>query len=316
MNPTDDERLDDAVRSAIHPTGTDTLDRLVDHAVNGTASARRPRRRFAVAITVAAAALLVLTTTAVLRSATGERVTTQANSKTETVSLAPASHADEATLRKAAAVMNRRLKALGSPQTAHASNGVVRVSLPRNAPPSLVETLTDPGTLQIRPVLEAYPPTSGPGDAVVAITPPSDDEPDHDVILETNPATTPLKDQAKYRLGPSALDGTAIESATVDAHVDEPIPWSLNPVFRSGPDGIDRFNQLANSCYNLDPTCPTGQAAIVFDHHVLIAPKIQMAAFTRDQIQISGLDLDREQLASIALLLESGPLPVPFETHH
>ena len=90
---------------------------------------------------------------------------------------------------------------------------------------------------------------------------------------------------ANYALGPVLVDALSLESATaseVQGH------WVVNPVFREGPDGVDRFNAAAAFCYEQTTECPTGELAIVMDGTVISAPTINQATFQRDQIQISG----------------------------
>jgi preprotein translocase subunit SecD len=126
-----------------------------------------------------------------------------------------------------------------------------------------------------------------------------------EVTLMTNDGTV-------YRLGPVALDGTAVESATAGlSNVGE---WTVNPVFRSGEEGIDKFNQIAASCYAGAPNCPDigagrGQLAIVLDDEILSAPQINTPSFSRDQITISG-SFDRDSAEALAVALRFGSLPI------
>ncbi len=62
-----------------------------------------------------------------------------------------------------------------------------------------------------------------------------------------------------YGLGPSLLDGAAIESARA---VDSPGTgeWVVNPVFRQGPTGIDLFNAAAAHCNAQRRDVPHGAA--------------------------------------------------------
>lgn len=88
-----------------------------------------------------------------------------------------------------------------------------------------------------------------------------------------------------YLVGPVLVDASTIESATASMPMSH---WVIGPVFREGPDGIDRFNAAATECFAKTATCPTGQLAIVIDGEVISAPSINEARFERDQIQISG----------------------------
>lgn len=115
-------------------------------------------------------------------------------------------------------------------------------------------------------------------------------------------------------LGPTLLTGEAVETA--GATLDQAGQWVVNPVFKSGANGIDLFNQAAQKCYvsNPDPTvCPGGRLAIVLDHEVVSAPSIREAAFGRDQIVISG-DFVEDDAKDLASVLRFGALPVELET--
>ncbi len=122
------------------------------------------------------------------------------------------------------------------------------------------------------------------------------------------------RDGTPLCLGPTLLTGDAVETA--GATLDQTGQWVVNPVFKSGADGIDLFNQAAQKCYvtNPDPNiCLAGRLAIVLDHEVVSAPSIREAAFSRDGIVISGqfVEDDAKDLASV---LRFGALPVELET--
>jgi preprotein translocase subunit SecD len=135
-------------------------------------------------------------------------------------------------------------------------------------------------------------------------TAPEDDRAENSVLL-------PDDSGSLYCLGPTLLTGDAIETATaLPLGVGE---WQVNPVFESGADGIDRFNQAAKSCFDGDAqVCPTRALAIVLDHQVIVAPQINAAAFQRDQIQITGGFTEREA-KDVATVLRYGALPVELE---
>ena len=52
-------------------------------------------------------------------------------------------------------------------------------------------------------------------------------------------------------LGPTLLTGDALETAGVD--IDPTGQWTVNPVFRTGSEGIDAFNEAASLCFVSDP---------------------------------------------------------------
>jgi hypothetical protein len=61
------------------------------------------------------------------------------------------------------------------------------------------------------------------------------------------------------------VDASSLESAH-SANVQG--RWVINPVFRKGPDGINRFNAAAAACHAKTDVCPTGQLAIVVDGNI------------------------------------------------
>jgi preprotein translocase subunit SecD len=114
---------------------------------------------------------------------------------------------------------------------------------------------------------------------------------------------------AIYSLGPVMLTGDSLETARAALPSGE---WVVNPVFRGGADGIDKFNLAAQACNARTPQCPTGQLAIVLDGRVISAPGIQQPTFERDQIQISGSFSERSA-RDLATVLKYGALPVELE---
>ena len=123
------------------------------------------------------------------------------------------------------------------------------------------------------------------------------------------------RDGTVFKLGPTQLTGTAVETA--QAGLDQSGQWTVNPVFRKGAKGIDLFNKVAAQCYNGDPTCPAvapnkGQLAIVLDSEVLSAPSINEPTFERDRIQISG-DFTEAEAKSLAVALRFGSLPIELQ---
>ncbi|MCP3880871.1 MAG: hypothetical protein GY701_21120, partial [Sulfitobacter sp.] len=89
-------------------------------------------------------------------------------------------------------------------------------------------------------------------------------------------------------LGDALLDGTALESATVQQVGPDPV---VSLVFRPGPAGIDQFNAAAATCYAGAPDadiCPTGRLAVLVAKEVVVAPIIYEPAFERDALVLSG----------------------------
>jgi preprotein translocase subunit SecD len=120
------------------------------------------------------------------------------------------------------------------------------------------------------------------------------------------------RDGFRYCLGPAVLDeerltGDMVETADVGLGPDG---WQVNPTFRPGPDGIDKFNAIAGICFvGAEDVCPTRQLAIVLDHEVISAPSINAARFNRDQIVISGA-FTEEEARRLAESLRFGALPL------
>jgi preprotein translocase subunit SecD len=125
---------------------------------------------------------------------------------------------------------------------------------------------------------------------------------------------------ACYELGPVpvgsneiVLNGEVIDGAQAAIPDTE---WVVQLDFTG--DGLATFNEVAEQCFNSDPSCPTRQIAITLDGRVESAPQIQpdQAAFTpfsRDGVVISGGSNNpfSEQAAKdLALVLEFGALPV------
>lgn len=143
-----------------------------------------------------------------------------------------------------------------------------------------------------------------------------DDKADESVILpEVDPKCDPDPDDptkcwvARYWLGPTALKGDALSDASATFPNNQ---WVVNPIFKSGDDGIGKFNEIAATCNTGAPSCPTRQLAIVLDGIVISAPTINEPQFERDQIQITG-NFDEGSAKDLALVLRYGSLPVELE---
>jgi len=150
----------------------------------------------------------------------------------------------------------------------------------------------------------------------LGITRRADDAADRKVILpEVDPSCDPdPADPTKcwvalYWLGPTTLTGDALSDASASIPTTE---WVVNPIFKSGNDGIGAFNNAAAACNSGAPTCPSKQLAIVLDGRVVSAPTIQQPTFERDQIQITGT-FTESTAKDLALVLRYGSLPVELE---
>lgn len=174
----------------------------------------------------------------------------------------------------------------------------------------------------VAPTPTTVPPTTA--DAGGCTTPPedlnrngitrrADDDAGASVVLpEVDPDCEPDADDpakcwvARYWLGPTALKGDSLSDASATFPGNE---WVVNPVFKGGEDGIDKFNQIAATCNTGAPECPSRQLAIVLDGVVISAPTINEPQFERDQIQISGA-FEESSAKDLALVLRYGALPV------
>jgi preprotein translocase subunit SecD len=134
-------------------------------------------------------------------------------------------------------------------------------------------------------------------------------QPDQTVTLpQCNRQTNEF--EAVYTLGPVLLTGDSLETAR--SALPSTGQWVVNPVFKDGANGIDKFNAAAAQCNSKASTCPTGQLAIVLDARVISAPSINEATFQRDQIQISGNFTERTA-KDLSTVLKYGALPVELQ---
>ena len=134
------------------------------------------------------------------------------------------------------------------------------------------------------------------------LTAPEDDFPEAYVLLES-------REGGALCLGPSMLTGNALEGSEVGFDGRE---WSVNPVFKAGEEGIDRFNAVASLCNPPSELCPTGRLAIVLDGQAISSPTIQVSSFERDRIVISG-SFTEDEARDVNTALRFGALPVELE---
>ena len=142
------------------------------------------------------------------------------------------------------------------------------------------------------------------------LTEPAADDADATVILPGAPDATGQVHH--FLMGPALTTGASLESAVA---VLEFAQWNVQVTALEGPDGIDKFNEAARTCYYESPDpalCPTGQLGIVLDHVVESAPVVNARAFERDRINITGAFSEAEA-RDLALVLDYGALPLEFE---
>lgn len=137
------------------------------------------------------------------------------------------------------------------------------------------------------------------------LTPPEEDEADATVTLDGI-------DDNRYILGPTLATGQIVETAK--ATLTEVGQWVVSLRFRSGSEGIDKFNEAASVCFGgTNPQCPTGALAIVLDSQVQSAPQINQPSYDREGAVIEGENIDEREAKDLALALRYGALPVELE---
>jgi preprotein translocase subunit SecD len=265
-----------------------------DPGVQAVAAAGRVRRRTQVILSAAAAVLLLLVgvgaALAVARRAGDGNGRVRMEGPTAVYGTDGPATTEQ--LDRAATIIQKRLQQSGvSDAEVTVEDGTVVVHGSAVRQPDRLAEVARTGAVSFRPVLEEGAPGSHPPS-------PADG-------WYANP--TPDGAAALVRLGPG-IDRDIVESAR--AAENNLGKWTVLPVLRPGPDGIDRFNnELAVQCFIKSATCPTGQLAIVVGDRVLTAPAIQARSFERDQIEISG-SFTRDQAQDVADVLNLGDLPV------
>ena len=231
----------------------------------------------------------------------------------------PVGEPDSEAVDQAVEIIRNRVAALGVPGPEIARQGDnITVSLPGLEDKERALNLVgQTAELRFRPVLADLPLGAVPEECVSGeLTIPEDDDREAIVVL------TDTEGARRYCLGPTLLTGTAVESASAGLGGQIVSAWQVLPVFRSGPDGIDLFNQAAASCFNAEAVCPAtttdqsgralGRLAIVLDGEVISAPAINVPSFQRDQIVISGA-FEEQDAQDLATALNFGALPVELE---
>jgi preprotein translocase subunit SecD len=171
------------------------------------------------------------------------------------------------------------------------------------------EPVADDIVVEADPNEEGEPPALSATDLAIQtaclsgqLTRPEDDLPESFVLLES-------REGGALCLGPSLLTGNALEGSEVGFDGRE---WSVNPVFKAGAEGIDRFNAIAQLCNPPSELCPSGRLAIVLDGQSISAPTIQVSSFERDRIVISG-SFTEDEARDLNTALRFGALPVELE---
>ena len=112
----------------------------------------------------------------------------------------------------------------------------------------------------------------------------------------------------KFLLGPSAVQGTQLQSAEAGLPQGAGVgQWLINMEFDGG--GTDAFAELTRSVATLPP--PTNQIAIVLDGVVYSSPQVN-AVIPDGRAVIEG-DFTSETAKDLANVLKYGALPLAFE---
>jgi len=115
---------------------------------------------------------------------------------------------------------------------------------------------------------------------------------------------------AVFLVGPAGASGQVFNNdASADITTGN---WVVTVGLRDGALGEDLWNALTTKCFNREPSCPTGQIAIVLDGKVISAPVVQEAVFTGGNVQITG-DFTEAEARDLAKILEFGAVPVRFD---
>lgn len=120
----------------------------------------------------------------------------------------------------------------------------------------------------------------------------------------------PTREGSALCVGPAQGTGEVFERGSAQLTADQ--GWGVAVNLRS--DGQATWNNLANQCYNMAPTCPAtqagvrGQIAIVLDSVVQSAPQVNQPDFT-DSVAITG-SFSRGEAEDLAAVLNRGAFPV------
>ncbi len=131
--------------------------------------------------------------------------------------------------------------------------------------------------------------------------------PDDQPIIATEDVDKDGKVDGCEVLGPVALSGEAVSSATAAIPNGQ---WVVELELKSS--GLDGFNVLSGHCFNRDTTCPGGRTAIVLDGNIESNPAPQTPTFNSTQIEISG-KFTQKTADDLALVLNYGALPIQLQ---
>ncbi|WP_369360902.1 protein translocase subunit SecD [Streptomyces sp. cg2] len=211
----------------------------------------------------------------------------------------PTAEADRDATDRTLEVLRRRVDALGvsEPQLTRAGDHRIVVELPGlDDPDEAAAVLGRTAQLTVHPVLGtapgARPGPSGPAGTVL----PDD-------------SGTPL------RLGPAALTGAEVRHAEAEFDGQGGGGWSVGLGLRGA--GERAWARLTGAAACAAPHDPARRAAIVLDHRIISAPRVEASVacgvgITGGTTRITG-GFDQRTAQELALLINGGALPVPVE---
>jgi hypothetical protein len=253
-------------------------------------------------------------------------------------SFVPSATSAQAT--QAAQVMTKRLTNYGFPGSTAVVNAagtgltitVAGATSESNAL-QILQPLTINGKLYFRPAVAGpYAPAAGetvspksaevlgqlsPGSSLpssaIATTPTDQDQPTGTSVLVQPDIDGNVI--ARWQVGPSQLDATAVSDAKVTTLNGSP---AVQIVMKSGSPGIDQFNAMAKACYEKQPTCPSNVYTVVFDSNIVTATQVSPTAssftpFTTTGVIIWSPDWTQDHAKAIAAIITVGELPVQLK---
>ncbi|MEU4690391.1 protein translocase subunit SecD [Actinoplanes sp. NPDC023714] len=201
--------------------------------------------------------------------------------------------ATTATTDEALEVLRRRVDELGvaEPTLARSGDRRIIVELPGVTDPAeAVRVIGRTAQLTFHPVLGVEAGEGREGDLVLA-----------------------AESGERLRLGPAALSGQQVESAT--AAVDQFTGWQVGLDFRGT--GGEAWRELTADAACAAPGDPARRVAIVLDREVISSPQVNEdvacdTGIAGGRTQITG-DFTENEAKDLALLIRAGGLPVPVE---
>ena len=160
-------------------------------------------------------------------------------------------------------------------------------------------------------------PVAPPGDSVPTDSVPTDtippgavNEPAPTQFADPTAEILPTRDGSAECVGPVQGTGEVFERGSAEPTLDASQGWGVSVDLRGG-EGRDTWNNLANQCFNRQPTCPTQRLAIVLDSVVQSAPTVNEPNFT-DSVSITG-SFTQSEAEELAAVLNRGAFPVEVE---